>query len=53
VTTSVLRTIDKKGGLDKYLLETKDKNLQSVKALDLKNLVLKQQNKRPTPSAEA
>jgi large subunit ribosomal protein L28 len=36
VTTSVLRTIDKKGGLDKYLLETKDKNLFSEKALELK-----------------
>ncbi|KAI8368192.1 uncharacterized protein BYT42DRAFT_503924 [Radiomyces spectabilis] len=36
VTTSVLRTIDKKGGLDKYLLETKDKNLFSEKALQLK-----------------
>ncbi|CAO3643451.1 unnamed protein product [Cunninghamella blakesleeana] len=48
VTTSVLRTIDKKGGLDKYLLETKDKNLQSLKAIELKSLLLKQQNKQTT-----
>ncbi|CAO3630701.1 unnamed protein product [Cunninghamella echinulata] len=45
VTTAVLRTIDKKGGLDKYLLETKDKNLQSIKALELKSQLLKQQQK--------
>ncbi|ORZ18595.1 ribosomal L28 family-domain-containing protein [Absidia repens] len=51
VTTSVLRTIDKKGGLDKYLLETKDKNLASAKALDLKNLVLKQQQRTTTTTA--
>ncbi|CAO3687049.1 unnamed protein product [Rhizopus microsporus] len=43
VTTSVLRTIDKKGGLDKYLLETKDKNLFSEKALELKAKILRQQ----------
>ncbi|ORX52014.1 hypothetical protein DM01DRAFT_235485, partial [Hesseltinella vesiculosa] len=43
VTTAVLRTIDKKGGLDKYLLETKDKNLASTKAVELKTLLLKQQ----------
>ncbi|KAG2173275.1 hypothetical protein INT43_004649 [Umbelopsis isabellina] len=36
VTTSVLRTIDKKGGLDKYLLDTRDKNLFSDKALTMK-----------------
>jgi large subunit ribosomal protein L28 len=40
VTTSVLRTIDKKGGLDKYLLETTDKNLYSEKALELKSKLL-------------
>ncbi|KAG0747658.1 hypothetical protein G6F57_003396 [Rhizopus arrhizus] len=43
VTTSVLRTIDKKGGLDKYLLETKDKNLFSEKALELKTKIRNQQ----------
>ncbi|KAF7728348.1 39S ribosomal protein L24, mitochondrial [Apophysomyces ossiformis] len=48
VTTSVLRTIDKKGGLDKYLLETKDKNLYSAKALDLKETILKHQQKTNT-----
>jgi large subunit ribosomal protein L28 len=36
VTTSVIRTIDKKGGLDKYLLETRDKNLFSEKAVNMK-----------------
>lgn len=40
VTTSVLRTIDKKGGLDKYLLETRDKNLFSEKALELKSKII-------------
>ncbi|KAI8992211.1 hypothetical protein BDB01DRAFT_777505 [Pilobolus umbonatus] len=45
VTTSVLRTIDKKGGLDKYLLETKDKNLFSEKALELKGKIKKHINK--------
>ncbi|KAI9485552.1 MAG: hypothetical protein EXX96DRAFT_533896 [Benjaminiella poitrasii] len=44
ITTSVLRTIDKKGGLDKYLLETKDKNLFSEKALELKSKIV-QRNK--------
>ncbi|CAO3703625.1 hypothetical protein G6F56_003082 [Rhizopus delemar] len=43
VTTAVLRTIDKKGGLDKYLLETKDKNLFSEKALELKTKISNQQ----------
>ncbi|CDH58978.1 mitochondrial ribosomal protein l28 [Lichtheimia corymbifera JMRC:FSU:9682] len=45
VTTSVLRTIDKKGGLDQYLLETRDKNLCSDKALELKSVILKQLKK--------
>ncbi|KAI8369661.1 ribosomal L28 family-domain-containing protein [Blakeslea trispora] len=40
VTTSVLRTIDKKGGLDRYLLDTKDKNLFSEKAVELKNKII-------------
>lgn len=40
VTTSVLRTIDKKGGLDKYLLETRDKNLFSEKAIELKTKII-------------
>jgi large subunit ribosomal protein L28 len=31
-----MRTIDKKGGLDKYLLDTRDKNLFSDKALTMK-----------------
>ncbi|KAI9008745.1 ribosomal L28 family-domain-containing protein [Phycomyces nitens] len=45
VTTSVLRTIDKKGGLDKYLLETKDKNLYSEKAVSMKTVLLKYQSR--------
>lgn len=36
VTTAVMRTIDKKGGLDMYLLDTRDKNLFSDKALTMK-----------------
>ncbi|ORY91839.1 ribosomal L28 family-domain-containing protein [Syncephalastrum racemosum] len=39
VTTSILRTIDKKGGLDRYLLDTRDKNLFSEKALELKGQI--------------
>ncbi|KAI9246271.1 hypothetical protein BDA99DRAFT_527266 [Phascolomyces articulosus] len=50
VTTSVLRTIDKKGGLDQYLLETRDKNLFSEKAVQLKNTILKQQEKKVSSS---
>ncbi|KAI9477103.1 hypothetical protein BDB00DRAFT_859421 [Zychaea mexicana] len=54
VTTSVLRTIDKKGGLDQYLLETRDKNLFSEKAVQLKNSVLKQQQKNsPTTGSSS
>ena len=41
MTTAVLRTIDKKGGLDKYLLETTDKNLFSEKAIELKTKIIK------------
>ncbi|KAJ2400519.1 hypothetical protein GGI23_001986 [Coemansia sp. RSA 2559] len=36
VTTRVLRTIDKRGGLDNYLLETKDKHINSRLGMDLK-----------------
>ncbi|KAL1918395.1 mitochondrial 54S ribosomal protein bL28m [Calcarisporiella thermophila] len=36
VTTSILRTIDKKGGLDQYLLKTRDQNIFSKKGLQLK-----------------
>ncbi|KAJ1933360.1 hypothetical protein EC988_009145 [Linderina pennispora] len=39
VTNRVLRTIDKKGGLDNYLLETKDKNIASELGLELKHLL--------------
>ncbi|KAJ1658099.1 hypothetical protein IWQ61_002611 [Dispira simplex] len=37
VTTSILRTVDKKGGLDNYLLYTKNKNIASQFGVDLKN----------------
>ncbi|CDS09130.1 hypothetical protein LRAMOSA10490 [Lichtheimia ramosa] len=53
VTTSVLRTIDKKGGLDQYLLETRDKNLCSDKALELKSVILKELKKREKVTAES
>ncbi|KAJ2556986.1 hypothetical protein EV175_001633 [Coemansia sp. RSA 1933] len=36
VTTRVLRTIDKRGGLDNYLLETRDKKINSQLGLELK-----------------
>ncbi|KAJ2001655.1 hypothetical protein GGI04_001740 [Coemansia thaxteri] len=41
VTSRVLRTIDKKGGLDNYLLETKDKNIASELGLELKQTLQK------------
>lgn len=41
MTTRVLRTIDKKGGLDNYLLQTKDKNIASELGLQLKQQLLK------------
>ena len=36
VTTHALRCMDKAGGLDEYLLKTRDRDLQSVFALELK-----------------
>lgn len=36
MTTSVLRTIDKKGGLDRYLLETSEKNLFGKLAVQMR-----------------
>ncbi|KAJ2358819.1 hypothetical protein IWW50_000796 [Coemansia erecta] len=43
LTTRVLRTIDKKGGLDNYLLETKDKNINSEFGLRIKQQLLEAQ----------
>ncbi|KAJ2156927.1 hypothetical protein GGF46_004864 [Coemansia sp. RSA 552] len=40
-TTRVIRTIDKKGGLDNYLLNTKDKNIVGEFGLRLKDRLLK------------
>lgn len=37
VTTRVMRTIDFRGGLDNYLLDTPDRKLDSEKAVQLKN----------------
>jgi large subunit ribosomal protein L28 len=42
VTAAALRTIDKHGGLDGYLLKTKDKDLHSDVGLLLKRQVQKQ-----------
>ncbi|KAJ1917176.1 hypothetical protein H4219_003366 [Mycoemilia scoparia] len=39
VTTRILRTIDKKGGLDQYLLGTKDKNIASTRGLEIKSQI--------------
>ena len=36
VTTHALRCMDKAGGLDEYILNTRDQNLKSVFALELK-----------------
>jgi large subunit ribosomal protein L28 len=40
VSMNALRTVDRNGGLDPYLLKTKDSSL-SVKALRLKRLIAK------------
>ncbi|KAI9361042.1 ribosomal L28 family-domain-containing protein [Pilaira anomala] len=53
VTTAVLRTIDKKGGLDKYLLETTNKNLFSEKAIELKNKIINVNNYQAMKQARA
>ncbi|KAJ2769155.1 hypothetical protein IWQ57_003226 [Coemansia nantahalensis] len=42
VTTRVLRTIDKKGGLDEYLLTTKDAKIASEFGLQLKDKLQKE-----------
>ncbi|KAJ1729156.1 hypothetical protein LPJ61_003663 [Coemansia biformis] len=46
VTTRVLRTIDKKGGLDEYLLNTKDKKIASEFGLQLKEKLLQERERR-------
>ncbi|KAI9502303.1 hypothetical protein GGI25_001589 [Coemansia spiralis] len=49
VTTRVLRTIDKKGGLDNYLLETKDKNIGTQFGIELKQKIKNAlEQKKPT-----
>lgn len=37
VTTHALRCMDKAGGLDEYILKTRDEDLKSVFALELKS----------------
>ncbi|KAJ1678276.1 hypothetical protein EV182_004399, partial [Spiromyces aspiralis] len=49
VTTRILRTIDKKGGLDKYLLGTKDKNIASERGLEIKSELKEELKKRGIP----
>merc|ERR1719199_914545 len=39
VTTHALRCIDNKGGLDNYLLKTKDEDIASIRGLELKKQV--------------
>ncbi|KAG0261797.1 hypothetical protein BGZ95_004152 [Linnemannia exigua] len=39
MTTSVIRTVDKKGGLDRYLLETRD-DLLGAKGVELRGKVI-------------
>ncbi|KAJ2702941.1 hypothetical protein H4R19_005333 [Coemansia spiralis] len=46
VTTRVLRTIDKKGGLDEYLLTTKDSKIASEYGLELKEKLQKELARR-------
>ncbi|OMJ22124.1 50S ribosomal protein L28 [Smittium culicis] len=50
VTTSCLRTIDKKGGLDNYLIKTKDEEIGGKTALALKAQILAAKNINPRPS---
>ncbi|EDO35933.1 predicted protein, partial [Nematostella vectensis] len=40
-TTHAMRCIDKAGGFDNYILNTKDSKLQSKAAIELKNLMSK------------
>ena len=43
VTSNTLRCIDKAGGLDNYVLYTKDKDLNSHVALKLRERILEKQ----------
>jgi len=40
VTTRVMKTIDKKGGLDNYILDTSDQKLDSEIAIEVKKELL-------------
>jgi large subunit ribosomal protein L28 len=50
VTSQVLRTIDKKGGLDAYLLTTTDSKIDSRMGIALKNRILASLNVKKTPA---
>lgn len=51
VTTAALRTIDKMGGLDNYILYTKDEKLDSLFGLKLKWRLMEVRD-APTPLGE-
>lgn len=53
VTTHALRTIRKKGGLDAYLLTTRDEHLASLRALELKHQVIQALQKTHAMSQKA
>ena len=44
VTANTLRCIDKAGGLDNYVLYTKDKDLNSDVALELRKRILEKKS---------
>ncbi|KAJ2575216.1 hypothetical protein EV177_011010, partial [Coemansia sp. RSA 1804] len=52
VTTRVLRTIDKKGGLDNYLLGTKDKKIGGPFGLELKARLVKALESKQKPQQQ-
>eukprot|EP00958_Prasinococcus_capsulatus_P017525 scaffold1978_cov381-Prasinococcus_capsulatus_cf.AAC.7 len=45
VTTAALRAIDRSGGLDKYLLRTRDDRLASLKGIQLKDALMRRLEK--------
>ncbi|KAJ2809323.1 hypothetical protein H4R20_000226 [Coemansia guatemalensis] len=46
LTTRVLRTIDKKGGIDRYILDSKEKHIASDFGLSLKKRLLRALDKK-------
>eukprot|EP00976_Prorocentrum_cordatum_P100133 1192106-Prorocentrum_minimum.AAC.4 len=47
VTTHALRCIDNKGGLDNYLLKTKDEDIASIRGIELKKQISEIMKKFP------